>query len=58
MTIHRFASKHHLNVTRAEDGTSVVKGRNGEIYEYGDEETGRAHHAKVGTPGAVLGARL
>jgi hypothetical protein len=40
MTIYGFASKHHLNVSRAEDGTSVVKGRNGELYEYSDQELG------------------
>jgi hypothetical protein len=40
MTIHDFANKHHVSLTRAEDGTLVVKGRNGEIYEYNDEELG------------------
>ena len=40
MTIQGFAAKHHLNVTHAEDGTSVVRGRNGEIYEYSDQELG------------------
>jgi len=40
MTIHGFATKHNLSVSRAEDGTSVVRGRNGELYEYSEDELG------------------
>ncbi len=41
MNIETFAMKHHLATTRCvDDGTLVVKGRHGEVYQYSDDELG------------------
>jgi hypothetical protein len=41
MSLSRFATKHHLQVTKdSQDNTSIISGRNGQIYEHSDHELG------------------